>query len=499
MIHENINVAGLSDHEQGTANALLSQLALRRDRNLRRSQYYDGKHALRQLSAVAPGRYDRLGLVLGWAAKAVDAPARRCHLDGFTWPDGSLDDLGLTEFADDNMLMSELSGARTKSFTHGVSFLINTTGGEGEPASLLHAKDALNGTGTWNVRLRRLDDFLSVTGRDRDAVTEFALYLDGLTINCGKVGGSWRVLGRHEHPYGVPVEPMIYRPQNRPFGYSRITRPIMGIQDAAIRALIRMEGHMDRYSWPEMIILGADGGAFQDENGNPVQWTSLLGRAKGIPDDDEQTDPSLARADVKQFPAQNPDAHLAQLNALAKLFAREASLPDTAVAITDMANPTSEGAYDASQYELVAEAEGACDDFDRPTLRAVRRGLMILNGVEEMPGSWRSIGTQWRSPRFESRAAVADAGAKIAGSVPGMAETEVGLELMGLSPDQIKRFKAEQRRMAGRGVLDALRERVGGDAESAASRLGLTGIDFTGATPVSLRLPESEARALEDK
>lgn len=463
MTHQPITVEGMSAEEQGKANALLAQLERHRDRNLRRSQFYDGKHALRQLNAVAPSRYERLGLVLGWTAKAVDSLARRCHLEGFVWPGGDLDDLGLSEFADDNLLLSELSAARTMAMTHGTSFLVSTTGAEGEPRSLLHAKDALNGTGTLNVRLRRLDDFLSVVDRDSDGVKAFALYLPGVTVSAAKESGRWVVTNRQKHRLGVPVEPLIYRPQNRTFGYSRITRPIMGIQDAAIRALIRMEGHMDRYSWPEMIILGADGGAFQDENGNPVAWQHALGRAKGIPDDDEQPEASLARADVKQFPAQNPDAHLAQLNALAKLFAREASLPDTAVAITDMANPTSEGSYDASQYELVAEAEGACDDFDRPTLRAVRRGLLILNDLDVEPPEWRSIDTQWRSPRFESRAAVADAGAKVAATVPGLAETEVGLELLGLSADQIRRFRAEQRRTAGRGVLDAIRAASGTD------------------------------------
>lgn len=523
MTFQRLTISGMSADEQGKANDLLARLHARHPRNLRRSEYYDGKHALRQLSAVAPGRYDRLGLVLGWAAKAVDAPARRCHLEGFTWAGGDLDGIGLSEFADDNMLMSELSGARTLAFTHGVSFLVNTAGGEGEPSSLLHVKDALNGTGTWNERAKRLDNFVSVVKRDRDTVAEFSLYLDGLTVTARKEPRGWVVVNRHEHDYGVPVEPMVYRPQNRTFGYSRITRPVMGIQDAAIRALIRMEGHMDRYSYPEMIILGADGGAFQDENGNPVQWLSALGRAKGIPDDDEQAEASLARADVKQFPAQNPDAHLAQLNALAKLFAREASLPDTAVAITDLANPTSEGAYDASQYELVAEAEGACDDFDRPTLRAVRRGLLMLNGLADEPESWRSIDTNWRSARFESRAAVADAGAKIAATVPGLVDTDVGLELLGLTPEQIARFRAERRRVDDQVPVDAaasaqteLRSgtpqemkakfdalgvaiRSGVDPHAAAVTLGLAGISFTGATPVSLRLPESDAARLEDK
>ena len=454
---ERITVSGLSDVEGDLVNELLKQLDDRRPGNVARQQYYEADRPLRRISSVVPPQYHRLGLALGWSAKAVDVLARRCHTDGFVWPDGDLDGLGMAEFAEENMLYSELSAARTKSFIHGVSFLVNTTGAEGEPRSLLHMKDAFNGTGLWNRRLRRLDSFLSVSERDGDdAPVALTLYRYGLTVSMVKRDGGWAVLDRQEHQYGMPAEALIYRPQGREFGYSRISRPIRGLQDAAVRALVRMEGHMDIYSYPELWLLGADFGVFKNEDGSPkAPYQVMMGRLKGVPDDDEQTHP---RADVKQFSASSPEPHLAQLNALSKMFAREASLPDSSVAITDFANPTSAESYDAAQHELIAEAEGAVDDFTRPMARSVRRGLAILNGVEE-PAEWRSISPKWRSPKFESRAAAADAGTKIASVVPGLAETTVGLELMGLSPEQIERFRAERSRATGREVVDLLRAR----------------------------------------
>ncbi|WP_182357769.1 hypothetical protein [Tomitella gaofuii] len=51
-----------------------------------------------------------------------------------------------------------------------------------------------------------------------------------------------------------------------------------------------------------------------------------------------------------------------------------------------------------------------------------------------------------------------------------------------------KRFDA-----VGKGV------RAGVDPEDAARLAGLPDVDFTGATPVALRLPEEQARTLEDK
>jgi hypothetical protein len=41
--------------------------------------------------------------------------------------------------------------------------------------------------------------------------------------------------------------------------------------------------------------------------------------------------------------------------------------------------------------------------------------------------------------------------------------------------------------------------RAGVDPQEAAERVGLHGLSFTGAVPVSLRLPEQQAQALEDQ
>jgi hypothetical protein len=162
------------------------------------------------------------------------------------------------------------------------------------------------------------------------------------------------------------------------------------------------------------------------------------------------------RAQVQQFAAADPQPHLAALNALAKLFARETQLPDTAVAITDVSNPTSAESYDASQYELIAEAEGATDDLSPALRRAMIRALAIANGETSVPVSYLSIDTRWRDPRYLSRAAQADAGMKQLTAVPWLADTEVGLELLGLDAQQVRRAQAEHRRASARQSLAGL-------------------------------------------
>ncbi|MEU7609542.1 phage portal protein [Micromonospora sp. NPDC049204] len=444
---DTVTLPGVSDDEHRTLNALLARLGAKTQRNELRSAYYDMKSVVRLVGSVIPPNYWRLGIVLGWSGKAVDILARRCNLDGFVWADGDLDDLGMREVWEGNRLGSEVSQALISSLIHSTGFAVNTVGGDGEPDALIHFRDALNATGEWNPRTRRLANLLSVNARsDEGQVTALALYLDGRTIVADKDSSGWSV-DVQEHAWGVPAEPLPYKPRlGRPFGSSRISREVMNLQDQATRALIRLEAHSDIYAIPDLWLLGADESIFKNADGSlRAAWQVVMGRLKAIPDDDDATQP---RADVKQFPASSPEPHLAALNAYAKMFARSASLPDTAVAITDMANPISAEAYDASQHELIAEAEGATDDWAPYLRRATIRALAMQNGVaaDSIPPEWATIDTKWRDPRYLSRAAQADAGMKQLTAVPWLAETEVGLELLGLDRQQIDRAQADRRR-----------------------------------------------------
>lgn len=228
---------------------------------------------------------------------------------------------------------------------------------------------------------------------------------------------------------------------------------------------------MDIYSYPDFWLLGALAKDVKgDDDGAAMR--AALGKIRGIPDlpadDPNARDNNLDRADIKHFPASAPTPNLAQMNTLAKLFAREASLPDTAVAITDFSNPTSGDSYDASQYELISEAEGAQDDWSPAVRRSFVRALQIRHRLAEVPQEWLSIQDKWRDVRYTSRAAQADAGMKILTADPTLAGTEVGYELLGLSGDQIRRVMVERRRAAGSASLAAILERANVDTGDSA-------------------------------
>lgn len=458
-MNERLSIPRLTDDESRVVNGLLDQLKAKQPRNLIRASFYDGKHAVRQVGSIIPPQYYRLGIVLGWSAKAVDILARRTNPERFVWSDGDLDALGMAEVVDRNDLMSEIKAGIVSAYIHGTSFLITTQGDEsaGESRALLHVKDAFNCTGDWNPRARRLDDVLSVTSRDRDGkVDGLVLYRDGLTITADKdADGKWEV-EKKPHPWGVPVERLAYKPRpGRPFGQSRISRAVMSLHEQALRTVIRMEGHMDIFSLPQLALLGASEGIFTNPDGTQkASWQVALGRVLGIPDDDEAENP---RADLKVIQASSPEPHIVALKQQAQLFSGETSIPLTSLGVSDMSNPTSADSYIASREDLIAEAEGATSDFTPPLRRTGARLLAIQNGLDEVPAALGSLDMKFRPPAFVSKSAQADAGMKQIAAVPWLAETEVGLELLGLTPQQIKDAMADRRRASGRAVLNAIR------------------------------------------
>jgi hypothetical protein len=451
-------IPDLNDDYVEKINRLYQQLVDRTPRNLLRAQLYDGKFALRQIGSIIPPDYLRTATVLGWSAKAVDTLARRCNLEEFVWPDGKLDEIGGIELYDENFMSTKANSAMVSSLLHGPAFLINTLGDEKvEPKSLIHVKSALQATGDYSTRRNAMDNLLSITKRDDDGnPSSIALYEDGVTVLSERdEKGKWTsdVL---THKLGVPVEVLPYHPrEDRPMGTSRISRPVISLQQRALKAVIRMDAHADVYSFPQMILLGAKGSAFKNADGTlKPAWQIALARVFALEDDKDEPDFPRARADVKRFEAASPEPHLKMLEQNAMLFSGETSIPVESLGFSNRANPTSAESYIASREDLIAESEGAIDDWRPAFRRCFIRALAIKNGDETIPEKYASIDARFRKPIYLSKSAEADAGAKILGAGPEwLKETTVGLELLGLTPQQVKQALAEKRRA---GVVQAL-------------------------------------------
>lgn len=467
-----IYVPDLAPAEQDTLDVLVARWRSKRPRNNLRAAFYDMKNSERDLmSRNVPEVIKRRRFVLGWSALAVDKLNRRCNLEDFYDAGGyDLDSLGLSEIVRSNRLVQEVSQAGVSSLIHAVSFLVTTQGDteSGEPPVLINARDASTSTGTWDVRRRAMSDFLSITEvDDAGEPVEMTLYLPNLNLIMSREAGKWSV-DRRPHIYGVPVDPMRYKPRlGRPMGSSRISRAVMSLHVQALAAMIRADVNGEAYSLPRYVLLGATESAFQNADGSPKPaWQAAWDAVWAIGDlEDDDLDPRLARADIKQFHGQSPEPQNAHLRMLAQQFSGETSIPIGELGIIGDANPTSAEALETSRDDLVAEAGQTTEGWSPDVESAASRALEMLN-KGDVPDDL-DVRSHWRKPIHVSAAQAADSGSKIIDKVPWLAETEVGLELLGLSPDQARRAVAERAGANGRDVLRRLIERGGSSGDVA--------------------------------
>ena len=453
-----MRVPPLYADEQDELNRLLTQWTAKKTRNLLRAAYYDGKNAVNTIGISTPPNFRNVATVLGWPAKAVDVLNRRCNLDGFVIPGGSAADLGIPEMWADNNLDGESPQWGISSLIHSCAFIVTTRGDTeaGEPPVVLTGRDALSSTGIWEPRRRVIRSFLSIIATDEaGGPTEMVMYLPGGNVFMTNTGRVWRV-ERREHSLGrVPVELLPYQPRlGRPFGSSRISRAVMSLTDSALRTVIRSEVSAEFYSAPQRYLLGADEKAFQDANGNvKTQWQAIIGRIWAIDRDEDGEVPT-----VGQFPQSSQQPHMDQLRAWAQLFAGETSIPVSSLGISSEANPASAEAYHASREDLIQEAEGVTDAWGPAYCRAILTGIQLRDELDEIPAEFRALRAKWRNPATPSRAAAADAGLKTIQAFPWIAETEVGLEMMGFDQPTVDRLLAERRRLNGAQALRAITE-----------------------------------------
>lgn len=438
---------GMSDDDAAELAYLVRCWKAALPRNLVRAARYDGKNAVRDLGIATPPQLRQLAQVLGWPAKAVDMLNARCALDGFSLPGADLGATALPEVWEANRMALGLRQAQASCLTHSPAYVVVTRGdvSAGEPEVLVTMRDALTGFGRWNSRTRALDSFLSISKVEDERPTEMVLYLKDRSIRVWLENGQWKD-DETPNDLGVPVEVLTFGSDlRRDFGRSRITRAVMSLHDSALRTMRRGEITAEWYSRPQAVLLGASEKSFGGKN----TWQVLLGAIWGIADDEDMENP---RPELKQLSAAPQTPHTEQLRMFAQMFAAEASIPVASLGIVSDSNPVSADAYVASREDLIAAAEGATLEWTVPVKRIGQRIIRASGGMRTAADveAMRHLSPRWRSPIFTSRAQAADAGLKQLQAVPWLGETDIGLELLGLSDDQITRALAERDRATAR-------------------------------------------------
>jgi hypothetical protein len=458
----------LSAADQDALRELWAQLSAKARRNRLRTQYYDAKNTLRDMGISIPPQLKTVEVALGAPMKAVDSMSRRTILDGFNAATVSTADLGLDALWTDNHMESEAPSAHTSTLIRSCSFAFVTQGDieAGDPEALITCRSAEYATGMWDARRRALRSALSVQEVDASGQpTEMNLYLPGRTVIMKALSGGRWDLRQVEHDLGVPVEAIPYKRElDRPFGRSRISRPVMYLTDAMVRTALRTEVSAEFYNAPQRYVLGADEKAFTDKNDNDVPaWSVMLGRLLTLTRDEEGELPQ-----VGQFSQQTMQPNLDQMRSLAQQLAMETSLPVGSLGIVQD-NPSSAEAINAAWEELGIEIEHWQRTALGPAWQAtVRRALTILDDSPAAVAAYRTITVNWGRWSTPSEASVAQASLARVQAIPRLAETDVELERMGYKSDEILRIRAQWAREASRANLSTLLGSAAARAQAAA-------------------------------
>ncbi|MFF9309896.1 phage portal protein [Streptomyces sp. NPDC014748] len=449
----------LSDDELTLIQVLRQDLLSDRWRLQLLDAYFGGEQLIRDLGISIPPQLRGLHTVIGWPRIGVESLEERLDLEAFRWADGS-DASELSEIAAVNDLFDESSLAHLDALTYGREYLAVGSGEDDEAPPLITVESPLDMTLLWDARLRMgtaalrecQPDWLDSTIDDRMVV----LYLPDQTVYAlPNERGGWEVVDRDIHKLGVvPVIRMANRQRTADrVGRSEITPEVMSITDAACRRLMGMEVAAEFFGAPQRYILGASESAFQDAEGNAKSaWETYIGRVLALERDEDGNVP-----DVGSFPAHDPTGMTKIIDLYARIMASQLSVAPHVLGYSSD-NPASADAIRYADNRQVKKAERRIRRFGAAWQQVMRLALWVRHG--EPPDKARRIETVWRNPATPTLAAQVDAVTKLVTTGILPADSDVALEMAGLTEEQRQRVAADRRRSAGRAAGGSLMDRL---------------------------------------
>ncbi|MFD9069153.1 phage portal protein [Streptomyces lasiicapitis] len=455
----------LSDDELALINLLRGDMLRDRWALQLRDAYFNGEQLVRDLGISIPPQLKGLHTVIGWPRVGVESLEERLDLEAFRWADGS-DSSDLEGIADANDLYDESSLAHLDALVYGRGYLA-VGSGEDDGSPLISAESPLDMTLLWDARLRMgtaalrecaADTYIESGPDERMLV----LYLPDQTVMAlPSESGGWEVIDRDMHGLGVvPVVRLANRQRTVDrVGRSEITPEVMSVTDAACRRLMGMEVAAEFFGAPQRYILGASESAFQDAEGNPLDaWATYIGRMLGLERDEDGNIPT-----VGQFPAHDPSGMTKIIDLYARIMSSQFGLPPHMLGYTTD-NPASADAIRSTEAKLVKRSERRIRRFGAAWQQAMRLALWVRDG--EPPEKTRRIETVWRNPATPTIAAQVDATVKLVQAEILPADSDVTLEMAGLTEGQRQRVAADRRRLTRRAWGAGVMERVGELADS---------------------------------
>ena len=294
-----------------------------------------------------------------------------------------------------------------------------------------------------------------VVDRDRrprhgDEPTWVDVFTDEAVIRIRRDGNTrdwaaeyvWHSMGR------TLMVPMAHEATlERPFGKSRISRAVMNITDDAMRASVRSEISAEFFTSPQKYLMGADG----DVLGDMSKWDAYIGNIFAVSKDADGDVPTFG-----QLAQGSMQPHIDYMRSLAARFSGETNVPLSELGVvTD--NPSSAEAIYAAKEALVIDAQNLNADNGEALRDVALMALAVSRGTDYATVAAEGLAVQakFKNPAMPSVVSQSDAMVKMISVLPWLAESDVALEELGFSDDQIQRLRSDRAKATSRALVQA--------------------------------------------
>ena len=416
---------GLRHEDKALVRELMDTWRTHRSRNMLREDYYLGHVGVKDLGIAMPKALaKKINPRVDWPKKAVHALADRSVFNGFTADDDAVT-MRLRDICADNQLEALYRKNLIGELKHCCGFWTVTDGG-GKP--IISAYPATAAAAIWDDAQKRIKAGLVVAeskkmpGDTERVPTVVHLLTEDALVVLTRGSGHW-VADYMEHGMGrCLMEPMPYDATlERPFGSSRISRSVMSITDDAIRQRARMEVASEAATLPQTWLLGTYKKMINGQN----KYDASMGAVNEITKDPDGDSPTVWQS------AQLQMAPLTEyLRQLACQMSAVTNVPVSFFGVSND-NPSSSDAIAAS-----------LDGTDYETER----------------DAGYNLNPRFMSPAYPSIVSLSDAALKQVQGLPKLANSDVMLEMLDYTDEQIQRINSDNKKAQASAAVASLFE-----------------------------------------
>lgn len=447
-----LTAPGLPDAEREKLAELIEIYNKHKPANEIKRKYYEGHIPLSDvnLGLALPQGLHGLEIGCAWGEKAVDVLAARSMFDGFVGRNGA-DAETMTEICRKNRLVAEYSKACRDQLKYGCTFA--TLSRDEAAGCRIRWHSPETAAAVWDGTRGRIGYGLAIIDSAKDDAKKenwrpavVNLYTDDAVWVLIRTDEEWKAV-KYENKMGRPLmEPLVWNATSaKPFGRSRLKYSVRRLIDGYIRTVANASIGLEFATSPQKYLLGVSDDQYDTITGDKFQsYVGAVIAATANPETGEK--PTFG-----QLSQGTLEPHVQQLRMLATQFGAATGLSAVDVGVINDANPSSAEAINAADRSLVLMAEqlNISNGDALYNIALMAQAIASDKTLEELTAEEREIMAHFKNPATPSVSATADAALKIATARQGFAETDVYMEMLGFSPADIRRIKAQESRARG--------------------------------------------------